>query len=155
MQTLDDLPGKPEAGAQVLNEQYSRLLRLADRYNVPLEPQPKPSPEVLLSVFATQPLQVGRERVRSLVEFVRGLEFQLQHLLFGFIWTLLVWLNKRRLAPACPIGLGFSWYGGKYNGWISPFSAKKITKIFAQASTALFTDILKVPHDKQATSTTN
>ena len=50
VQTLDDLPGKPEAGAQVFSEKYSRLLRLADRYNIPLEPQPKPSPEVLLHV---------------------------------------------------------------------------------------------------------
>lgn len=30
IQTLDDLPGKPEAGAQVLSEKYSRLLGLAD-----------------------------------------------------------------------------------------------------------------------------
>ncbi len=50
VQTLDDLPGKPEAGAQVLSEKYSRLLQLGDRYKVPLEIQPKRSPEVLLHV---------------------------------------------------------------------------------------------------------
>ena len=36
--TLDDLPGKPEAGAQSLNQQYSRLMGLANRYNIPTEP---------------------------------------------------------------------------------------------------------------------
>lgn len=48
--TLDDLPGKPEAGSQVLSEKYSRLLKLAARYKIPLELQPKPSKEVLLYV---------------------------------------------------------------------------------------------------------
>lgn len=48
--TLDDLPGKPEAGAQVLSEKYFRLLEVADRYKIPLELQPKPSPQVLLHV---------------------------------------------------------------------------------------------------------
>ncbi len=50
VQTLDDLPGKPEAGAQVLSEKYSRLLKLAARYKIPLELQPKPSPQVLFHV---------------------------------------------------------------------------------------------------------
>lgn len=50
VQTLDDLPGKPEAGGQVLSDRYSRLLRLADRYSVPLEPQPPRSSEVLFHI---------------------------------------------------------------------------------------------------------
>lgn len=48
--TLDDLAGKPEAGSQVLSEKYLRLLKLVDRYKIPLELQPKPSKEVLLHV---------------------------------------------------------------------------------------------------------
>lgn len=50
VQTLDGLPGKPEAGAEVFSKKYSRLLKLAERYKVPLEPLPKPSPEVLFHV---------------------------------------------------------------------------------------------------------
>lgn len=50
VQTLDDLPGRPEAGGQVLSDRYSRLLRLADRYSVPLEPQPPRSSEVLFHI---------------------------------------------------------------------------------------------------------
>lgn len=36
--TLDDIPGKPEAGAQALSERYRRLLALAERLQVPTEP---------------------------------------------------------------------------------------------------------------------
>ncbi|NEP35718.1 MULTISPECIES: NAD(P)/FAD-dependent oxidoreductase [unclassified Moorena] len=36
--TLDDLPGKPEAGGQSLSETYQRLLTLAQKLKVPVEP---------------------------------------------------------------------------------------------------------------------
>ncbi len=45
--TLDDLPGKPEAGGQSFDENYQRLLALANRLKVPLEPQ-KPFDKELL-----------------------------------------------------------------------------------------------------------
>ncbi|MHC5861831.1 FAD-dependent oxidoreductase, partial [Nostoc sp.] len=37
VQTLDDIPGKPEAGGQALSEKYHRLLALAERLQVPTE----------------------------------------------------------------------------------------------------------------------
>ncbi|NEO79812.1 NAD(P)/FAD-dependent oxidoreductase [Moorena sp. SIO4G3] len=36
--TLDDLPGKPEAGAQSFSETYQRLLTLAEKLKVPVKP---------------------------------------------------------------------------------------------------------------------
>ncbi|MBD2729705.1 FAD-dependent oxidoreductase [Nostoc sp. FACHB-892] len=38
--TLDDIPRKPEAGAQALSETYRRLLALAERLQVPTKPSP-------------------------------------------------------------------------------------------------------------------
>ncbi len=37
--TLDDLPGKPEAGGQSFSEKYQRLLTLAEQLQVPVEPK--------------------------------------------------------------------------------------------------------------------
>lgn len=48
--TLDDLPGKPEAGGQVFNEQYQRLITLAKRLQVPVEPKSALDKELLLYV---------------------------------------------------------------------------------------------------------
>ncbi len=48
--TLDDLPGKPEAGGQSFNEQYSRLLSLAQQLDVPVKTPQKPNSELLLYI---------------------------------------------------------------------------------------------------------
>ncbi|MEQ9484425.1 flavin monoamine oxidase family protein [Coleofasciculus sp. F4-SAH-05] len=48
--TLDDLPGKPEAGGQGLGEKYSRFIKLANRLNAPLKPRPQRERQLLLHV---------------------------------------------------------------------------------------------------------
>lgn len=48
--TLDDIPGKPEAGGQGLSEKYQRLLTLANRFNVPTEPSVGLDKEMLLNI---------------------------------------------------------------------------------------------------------
>ena len=48
--TLNDIPGKPEAGGQSLSEKYQRLLALAERLQVPVESSIGLDKEMLLSV---------------------------------------------------------------------------------------------------------
>ena len=48
--TLDDLPGKPEAGGQVFSEEYQRLITLAEQLQVPNEPKSPLGKEQLLYV---------------------------------------------------------------------------------------------------------
>lgn len=48
--TLNDIPGKPEAGGQSLTEKYQRLLALAERLQVPVESSMGLDKEMLLSV---------------------------------------------------------------------------------------------------------
>ncbi|HEY9600941.1 MAG TPA: NAD(P)/FAD-dependent oxidoreductase [Allocoleopsis sp.] len=48
--TLNDIPGKPEAGGQSFNEKYQRLLALAERLQVHLEPAVGLDKEMLLYV---------------------------------------------------------------------------------------------------------
>lgn len=48
--TLDDLPGKPEAGGQSFNEKYQRLLTLAKQLQVPVEAKTSLDKELLLYV---------------------------------------------------------------------------------------------------------
>ncbi|MEH2423204.1 MAG: NAD(P)/FAD-dependent oxidoreductase [Nostoc sp.] len=55
--TLDDIPGKPEAGAQSLSEKYRRLLALAERLQVPTEPRLGLDKESLLYIRGQAVLQ--------------------------------------------------------------------------------------------------
>lgn len=48
--TLNDVPGKPEAGGQSFSEKYRRFLALAERLQVPLEPSIGLDKEMLLYV---------------------------------------------------------------------------------------------------------
>ncbi|OUL23033.1 hypothetical protein BV378_24460 [Nostoc sp. RF31YmG] len=48
--TLDNLPGKPEAGGQAFNEKYQRLLALAKSLQVATEKRSAPNRELLLYV---------------------------------------------------------------------------------------------------------
>ena len=48
--TLDDVPGKPEAGGQSFSEKYQRLLALVERLQVPLAPPIPFDKEMLLYV---------------------------------------------------------------------------------------------------------
>src|SRR5919199_1935302 len=48
--TLNDIPGKPEAGGQSFSEKYQRLLALAERLQVALEPAVGLDKEMLLYV---------------------------------------------------------------------------------------------------------
>ncbi|MEH2126699.1 flavin monoamine oxidase family protein [Nostoc sp.] len=50
IQTLDDIPGKPEAGGQALSEEYHRLLALAERLQVPTEHSKGLDKELLLHI---------------------------------------------------------------------------------------------------------
>lgn len=48
--TLDDLPGKPEAGGQSFNQKYQRLITLAEQLQVAVEPKSALDKELLLYV---------------------------------------------------------------------------------------------------------
>ncbi len=48
--TLNDIPGKPEAGGQSFSEKYQRLLALAERLQVPVEPSIGLDKDMLLYV---------------------------------------------------------------------------------------------------------
>ena len=48
--TLDELPGTPEAGGQSFNEQYSRLLSLAQQLDAPVKTIPQVNSELLLYI---------------------------------------------------------------------------------------------------------
>lgn len=50
MHTLDDLPGKPEAGGVQIGSGYKRVIELATRHRIPLEPAPAIERNVLYNI---------------------------------------------------------------------------------------------------------
>ena len=73
--TLDDLPGKPEAGGQSFSEKYQRLLALAQQLEVPVEPARGFDKEQLLYVRGqcVLPLDWPESSANQLAETERSL----------------------------------------------------------------------------------
>ncbi len=73
--TLDDLPGTPEAGGQSFNEQYSRLLSLAQQLDVPVKTAQKPDSELLFYInkLAVLPSEWAKSPANQLAEAERNL----------------------------------------------------------------------------------
>ena len=74
--TLDDLPGKPEAGGQSFSEKYQRLLRLTQKLGVPVETSGGFDRELLLHVngqsvlpqnWASSPANKLAEKEKNLI----------------------------------------------------------------------------------------
>ena len=73
--TLDNLPGQPEAGGQSFDEQYSRLLSLAQQLDVPVKTAQKLDLELLLYVnkLAVLPSEWAKSPANQLAEAERNL----------------------------------------------------------------------------------